>query len=105
MKAVKDDANWDLIWQGEVKKTIRARQLWDLICTSAWESAEPGMVFMDRYNTESNTWYYENIRCVNPCVTGDTLIYTDSGLISARELAERGKPVAIVSPDITIKEL
>jgi ribonucleoside-diphosphate reductase alpha chain len=22
---------------------------------------------MDRYNTESNTWYYENIRCVNPC--------------------------------------
>ena len=67
MQAVKDDANWDLVWQGEVKKTIRARQLWDLICTSAWESAEPGMVFMDRYNTESNTWYYESIRCVNPC--------------------------------------
>ncbi len=67
MAAVKDDAKWDLMWQGEVKKTIRARDLWDLICKSAWESAEPGMVFMDRYNTESNTWYYENIRCVNPC--------------------------------------
>ncbi|TMF42819.1 MAG: adenosylcobalamin-dependent ribonucleoside-diphosphate reductase, partial [Chloroflexi bacterium] len=67
MQAVKDDAKWDLTWQGEVKKTIRARDLWDLICTSAWESAEPGMVFMDRYNTLSNTWYYENIRCVNPC--------------------------------------
>ncbi len=67
MAAVKDDAKWDLMWQGEVKKTIRARELWDLICKSAWESAEPGMVFMDRYNTESNTWYYENIRCVNPC--------------------------------------
>ncbi len=67
MQAVKDDADWDLVWQGEVKKTIRARSLWDLICTSAWESAEPGMVFMDRYNTESNTWYYEDIRCVNPC--------------------------------------
>jgi len=25
------------------------------------------MVFIDRYNKESNTWYYENIRCVNPC--------------------------------------
>ena len=49
-QAVKDDANWDLIWQGEVKKTIRARELWDLICTSAWASAEPGMVFMDRCN-------------------------------------------------------
>src|SRR5579875_2073774 len=67
MQAVKDDADWDLVWQGKVMKTIRARQLWDLICTSAWESAEPGMVFMDRYNAESNTWYYENIRCVNPC--------------------------------------
>ena len=67
MQAVKDDADWNLTWQGEVKKTIRAKQLWDLICMSAWESAEPGLVFMDRYNTESNTWYYETIRCVNPC--------------------------------------
>src|SRR6266536_1651380 len=67
MQAVNDDADWDLIWQGEVKKTIRACSLWDLICTSAWESAEPGMVFMDRYNKLSNTWYYEDIRCVNPC--------------------------------------
>jgi ribonucleoside-diphosphate reductase alpha chain len=67
MQAVKDDADWDLVWQGEVKKTIRARSLWDLICTSAWESAEPGMVFMDRCNKLSNTWYYEDIRCVNPC--------------------------------------
>src|SRR2546429_4989540 len=67
MQAVKDDADWDLTWQGEVKKTVRARDLWDLICKSAWESAEPGMVFIDRYNKESNTWYYENIRCVNPC--------------------------------------
>ncbi|HEY6407651.1 MAG TPA: adenosylcobalamin-dependent ribonucleoside-diphosphate reductase, partial [Ktedonobacteraceae bacterium] len=67
MEAVKEDADWDLIWQGEIKKTILARSLWDLICKSAWESAEPGMVFMDRYNTESNTWYYEDIRCVNPC--------------------------------------
>ena len=105
MQAVKDDADWDLIWQGEVKKTIRARSLWDLICTSAWESAEPGVVFMDRYNKLSNTWYYEDIRCVNPCVTGDTLIYTDAGLIPAKELAERGMPVTVASPDITVGEL
>ncbi len=105
MQGVKDDADWDLVWQGEVKKTIRARDLWDLICKSAWESAEPGMVFMDRYNKVSNTWYYEDIRCVNPCVTGDTLIYTDKGLLPASELAEAGLPIKVVSPDITIKEL
>ncbi len=105
MQAVKDDADWELVWQGEVKKTIRARYLWDLICTSAWESAEPGMVFIDRYNKLSNTWYYEDIRCVNPCVTGDTLIYTDQGLIPAEELAERGTPVTVASPEIAIREL
>ena len=86
MQAVKDDTDWNLTWQGEVKKTVRARYLWDLICTSAWKSAEPGMVFMDRYNTESNTWYYEDIRCVNPCVTGDTLVSTEHGYTYARDL-------------------
>src|SRR6266487_850340 len=67
MQAVKKDEDWQLVWNGEVKKTLKARYLWDLICKSAWESAEPGMVFMDRYNKLSNTWYYEDIRCVNPC--------------------------------------
>jgi ribonucleoside-diphosphate reductase alpha chain len=105
MQAVKDDAEWELTWQGEVKKTVRARDLWDLICKSAWESAEPGLVFMDRCNKLSNTWYYESIRCVNPCITGNTLIYTDRGLIPAKELAESGLPVTVASPDIAIKEL
>jgi ribonucleoside-diphosphate reductase alpha chain len=100
MQAVKNDEPWNLIWQGEVKKTVRARDLWDLICKSAWESAEPGVVFMDRCNKEANTWYYEKINCVNPCVTGETLIYTSAGLIPARELAQSGLPVEIVSEDV-----
>jgi ribonucleoside-diphosphate reductase alpha chain len=67
MDAVKSDHDWHLKWNGEIRKTLKARYLWDLICNAAWRSAEPGVVFMDRYNKESNTWYYENIRCVNPC--------------------------------------
>lgn len=67
MDAVAADSDWNLIWAGEIQKTIKARHLWNLICESAWASAEPGLVFMDRYNKLSNTWYYENIRCVNPC--------------------------------------
>jgi hypothetical protein len=86
MQAVRDDTDWQLIWQGEVKKTVRARDLWDLICTSAWEAAEPGVVFMDRYNKLSNTWYYENIRCVNPCVTGETMVASEQGYTPARDL-------------------
>ena len=94
MAAVKQDRPWQLKWQGEVKKEL----MWELICEAAWASGEPGMVFIDRYNKVSNTWYYEDIICVNPCVTGDTLIYTDRGLLSARELAESGEAILIVSP-------
>lgn len=67
MDAVKKDNDWHLEWKGIRHKTVRARHLWDLICTSAWESAEPGLVFMERYNEQSNTWYYEKINTVNPC--------------------------------------
>lgn len=81
MQAVKDDADWSLQFPTraavaadpalastvKVHKVVKARTVWDLICTSAWTTAEPGLVFMDRYNERSNTWYYENIRCVNPC--------------------------------------
>jgi len=67
MAAVKADLPWDLKWQGTVVRTVRARHLWDLICTAAWTTAEPGLVFMERAQREANTWYYENIRCVNPC--------------------------------------
>ncbi len=67
MTAVKADAPWDLVWNGEVKKTVRARDLWNQICHAAWSAGEPGLVFIDRYNTEANTWYYEKIICVNPC--------------------------------------
>ena len=67
MAAVKQDGEWPLKWNGEIKKTLRARDLWNLICESAWTSGEPGLVFIDRYNNESNTWYYEKIISVNPC--------------------------------------
>ncbi|MDQ3098529.1 MAG: adenosylcobalamin-dependent ribonucleoside-diphosphate reductase [bacterium] len=67
MQAIKNDSDWDLVWDGKVMKTVKARDLWDMICTSAWKSAEPGFIFMERYNKWSNTWYYEDIRCTNPC--------------------------------------
>ncbi|HZQ99092.1 MAG TPA: adenosylcobalamin-dependent ribonucleoside-diphosphate reductase [Chloroflexota bacterium] len=67
MQAVKDDADWPLVWQGEVRKVVRARELWDRICTAAWRSAEPGLVFIDRVNTLNNLAYCETIRCCNPC--------------------------------------
>jgi ribonucleoside-diphosphate reductase alpha chain len=51
----------------KVYKTIKARALWDLICTAAWRSAEPGLHFLERSNKWSNTWYFERLQATNPC--------------------------------------
>jgi ribonucleoside-diphosphate reductase alpha chain len=67
MQAVKDDADWELSWKGNVYKTIKAKYLWDLICESAHASGEPGIVFLERYNKMSNTWYFDQIISTNPC--------------------------------------
>ena len=98
MAAVRADLPWDLQWQGRVVRTIRARALWEQICASAWATAEPGVVFMQRAREQSPMWYRENIRCTNPCVTGETLVYTAAGLYRADYLAALGTPVRVASP-------
>lgn len=67
MEAVECDGDWNLVWGGKVYKTIKARSLWDSICESAHASGEPGVVFMERMNKESNSWYFEKLISVNPC--------------------------------------
>jgi ribonucleoside-diphosphate reductase alpha chain len=91
MEAVKKDEDWDLVypdlddpkydamWNGEidqwkkmggkvkVHKTLKARDLWNLICEAAWRSAEPGLHFLERSNKRSNTWYFERLIATNPC--------------------------------------
>lgn len=67
MKAVEKDEPWELIWQGKIEKKLPARKLWEEICQSAWSSAEPGVVFLDRLNKFSNTWYFDELIGVNVC--------------------------------------
>ncbi len=91
MDAVKKDADWPLVfpdvtdpeydekWNGDlevwkkmgkkvkVQKVVKARKIWDLIAEAAWKSAEPGVVFMERYNKMHNNYYWNRINCVNPC--------------------------------------
>lgn len=91
MEAVKNDTAWDLVfpdtadplysehWNGDLKawralggnvithKTMPARDIWDNIISSAWSSAEPGVYFIDRANHYSNSGYYAQLQCTNPC--------------------------------------
>ena len=67
MAAVKADGDWDLVFEGQIYKTLSARKLWDQIMQSTYEFAEPGVIFIDRINQANNLSYCETIAATNPC--------------------------------------
>lgn len=100
--------NYETEWTGNIKtweakgypvityKEIPARKLWNKIVESAWKSGEPGVIWLERYNNLSNTWYYEEITTTNPCLTGDTLIHTTNGLKRMKELYETQEEFKVI---------
>lgn len=50
-----------------VFRTVRARELWDLVMRSAYDYGEPGFVLVDAYDELNNNWFCERIRATNPC--------------------------------------
>lgn len=85
MRAVEDDRDFELVHRTEpsdelkaegayqrddglwVYRGINARQLWADITASTYDHAEPGVLFIDRMNSDNNLHYCEVIEATNPC--------------------------------------
>ena len=67
MQAVKENTDFNLKFDGNVYKTIKAKQLWDKIIQSAHNSAEPGLLFWDTMTDYHNAEYCSPLVSTNPC--------------------------------------
>ena len=69
MRAALEDGDWELKTrvEGRVKKTVKARKIWEDAARSAWRCADPGLQF----HTTVNDWHTcpagGEIRSSNPC--------------------------------------
>jgi ribonucleoside-diphosphate reductase alpha chain len=69
VQSVLEDGDWDLRnrTDGSVRKTVKARDLWNQIAEAAWACADPGLQF----DTTVNEWHTSpaggRIRASNPC--------------------------------------
>ncbi|MEH6359512.1 MAG: vitamin B12-dependent ribonucleotide reductase, partial [Amylibacter sp.] len=69
LNAVKNDGDWELIRRtdGEVAKTVKARDLWEEVGHAAWACADPGVQYHDTINAWHTCPEDGAIRGSNPC--------------------------------------
>ena len=69
MEAVKSDSNYDLIDPYDQKKAgeLKASEVFNTLVDQAWETGDPGIIFLDRINRDNPTPGLGSIESTNPC--------------------------------------
>jgi ribonucleoside-diphosphate reductase alpha chain len=77
---------------GQPAGVRRAGELLDLIAVSAWETGDPGLIFLDRINRDNPTPALGRITATNPCGEVPLLPYEACvlGSINVSALCDRG---------------
>jgi ribonucleoside-diphosphate reductase alpha chain len=69
MRAVEDDGDFDLVspQDGQVWRTLEAREIFDAIVKQAHHNGEPGMLFLDTANRQNPVSHLYDLEATNPC--------------------------------------
>jgi len=105
IKTVEEDGDWDLWfpdirskeyeqWNGDmlkweaegyskvIYKTVKARDLWELLLKNCFNRNEPGILFIDNIRKMDNLAYLNecSITCTNPCLPPWATVLTPEGI-------------------------
>jgi ribonucleoside-diphosphate reductase alpha chain len=96
MQAVEKDEEYPLVapHTKQIKNRLKAREVFALLVQKAWESGDPGIIFLDRINRDNPTPKQGEIESTNPCGEQPLLPYEACNLGSinlSRYIQNSGK--------------
>ncbi len=91
MRKLKDNKEYELVdpRTKEIVTRLNAKDVFETIVKQAYKNGEPGIIFIDKVNADNPTPHLGDIESTNPCVTGDTFISTEKGLMKMKDLVAR----------------
>lgn len=88
----------DPLGKKKIKK-LKAKEVFDKIIERAWQSGDPGLIFLTTINKgpANPVPSMGPVSATNPCVVGSTLVATEKGLITIEELVKKKMEVKILT--------
>lgn len=109
MKSVEDNEDYPLVNPHDKQITghLNARKVFEILVQKAWESGDPGIVFIDRINRDNPTPMQGEIESTNPCGEQPLLPYEACNLGSVNlarffKKPKKGSAKEDLSPDTCI---
>ena len=95
MKTLEEDGEYWLINPRNKEKVrrLKVKDVWNLMAKSAWESGDPGVIFLDEINRYNPIPEIGRIESTNPCAEQPLLPYESCNLgsINLSRMVENGK--------------